>query len=268
MRSDPYLDPSSIESFYRDDYRAIYSVNQEITDFFADQHATGLRIYHWLTKNKLDFSLVFEAGCGAGGILDAFKEKNCQVIGCDYDEKYIQFGQSKGLTLEIGGLESLQKFGRSDLVILCHVLEHLRDPITELKQINQILVPNGLVYIELPGIYTIRDTYEDVALFLQNAHVWHFCLATLDYVMSLAQFERIAGNEIIQAVYRYNPAMIPLPIQPTTHQNILKTLDYVEKMRHLPRLKSGILWTKRVVHGLVGDKFYNFAKNLYQKDVT
>jgi len=261
MRSDPCLSPESIERFYRDDYRVIYAVGGGAAQVFAGEQKFGQRIHRWLNEQELASpATVFEIGCGAGGILAHFKRRGSRVVGCDYGDEYVQFGRSMGVPLEIGGVESLVRHGRADLVILCHVIEHFRDPIAELQRLKDVLKPDGLVYVEVPGILSIRATYGDVALFLQNAHVWHFCLATLDYVMSLARFERVAGNEMIQAVYRLAPMREPFWPRSETYRDILVSLRHAELLRYWPRFKGTNRRIKRLARMVLGESLYGAAK--------
>ena len=72
---------------------------------------------------------IFEFGCGDGGILFALKQLGCDVYGNDFDSKTVEFGRSKGLTLELGDEYTLKKYGQADIIILSHVLEHIKNPI-------------------------------------------------------------------------------------------------------------------------------------------
>lgn len=262
LRSDPYLTPQSIIRFYQEDYRSIYTSVDGTKGLFANEYLKGSLIHGWLIKHSAAIPpLVFEIGCGAGGILQYFQGIGSSVAGCDYGEDGCAFGRASGLRLETGGSDKLAKYGRADLLILCHVLEHWRDLLNELKRLHNLLRENGLVYIELPGIFDIRRTYRDIALFLQNAHVWHFCLVTLDYVMSLAGFERLAGNERIQSLYRVAPKCASVPRNPDIHRRILYSLLWTERLRYLPRSMDVLDWFKMRGRKILGDARYAAVKS-------
>lgn len=71
--------------------------------------------------------------------------------------------------------------GGFDLITAFHVIEHLQDPITTLKQFNSLLKENGKIVIEVPNaddaLLTIYEnkpfmefTYWSPHLYLYNAH--------------------------------------------------------------------------------------------------
>lgn len=268
MRSDPYMDDESIEQFYGGIYRDIYTSGWlELTpvESFESQRWAGLEIRRWLTsKGFAAPELVFEIGCGGGGILQVFSDWGSRVVGCDFDERYLAEGRRAGLELERGSAETLSSHGRADLVILSHVLEHLRDPISILREVPQLLKPTGQLYVEVPGVLEIRKAYKTLDSFLVNAHVWHFSLRTLDYVLGLAGFERVHGDEFIRSVYRYAPRGETAP-DGTAFEEILAYLKRTERLRFLPRLTNPVLSLAPMARRLMGRRLYRRASRLYAR---
>jgi predicted SAM-dependent methyltransferase len=126
-------------------------------------------------------------------------------------------------------MEVLQDFGKADLIILNHILEHFKYPAQELIKIKSLLNEKGILYIALPGIFSIKQSYGNFLSFLQNAHTYHYCLLTLDYILSLAGFKRLYGREVIKAVYRYEPNLKPIHPRPKIYKRIIRYLDCLEK---------------------------------------
>lgn len=209
MRTNPRMTESSLREFYNEDYRAIYvSTAQTPEDFFTDQIRSGETIYEFVAPNILfkEKLMVFDVGCGSGGSLVPFLNSGWTGFGCDLGSDYLRVGQAAGLTLEHGDISDLRKYGNAHLVILSHVLEHLPNPERSLEAISDSLVAGGYVYIELPGIFRIHKTYGDTLMFLQNAHLFHFTLATLTSMMTRAGFRLVKGNEKIRALYQMSDA--------------------------------------------------------------
>lgn len=205
LRTDPYFDMKSLARFYEVDYRPIYmGVDQPSGDFFDQQVRHGQRIIKFMKEVGVSpVGCVVEVGCGSGGILKAFQQTGCRVAGCDLGDSFLEYGRQQGLVLECGDVSSLVQYAPADIVILSHVLEHFRHPLTKLGEIKSLLAPGGFLYVEVPGLFWLEKSYQsDLGRYLQNAHVYHFCLESLDYVMSLAGFTRVAGNEKISAIYR------------------------------------------------------------------
>lgn len=211
VRSNPYYTNKTLEQFYKNEYRGIYS-DSKICDkaFFDDQVLIGESLYQYLKlffKSDIRNKKIIEIGCGAGGILEFFKKKGNKVNGCDYGEDYVNFGKKKGLNILVGGMEV---FGndRADVVILNHVLEHFTDPVGELLKVKKLLKQDGVVLVSVPGIYNIHRAYFDFQLFLQNAHAYYFTLKTLSYVFGLAGYKMETGNENIRAIFKQDKELV------------------------------------------------------------
>ena len=207
LRSDPYLDDPTLAHFYTHDYRDLYAPD-EFADpnvLFTQQHEIGnIVLSRALPFLAIPGAHVIEVGCGAGGILSRFQEIGAIVQGCDLDERYLSLGarQLGEKILFHGEIAELPDSSPGDMVILRHVLEHFRNPVEQLFKVKHRLSPRGLIYLEVPGIFSIRDTYGSIEPFLQNAHAWHWCVSSLDRLMSHVGFERLAGTEEVWAIYR------------------------------------------------------------------
>jgi ubiquinone/menaquinone biosynthesis C-methylase UbiE len=66
-------------------------------------------------------------------------------------ERVVVDVSSRELPSGIGRAESIETIdGIPDLVLICHVLEHLNDPLQVLKAISGVQAPGGLLYVEVP----------------------------------------------------------------------------------------------------------------------
>jgi len=242
MRSDPYYNEKALSEFYKNDYRQLYTGNEQATEsFFTEQKGFGKYIYDFLSGNifkpEIKGKKIFEVGCGAGGILETFREHNNEVFGCDYGETYIEFGKQKGLNLVAGDSSSLLQFGKADIIILNHTLEHMKNPQRELLKIRELLSPGGLLYIALPGIYSIHDTYRGNLMgYLQNAHIWYFTLKTLNSLLAKSGFQMIVGNEIIMSAYKISESNHPLELE--SYEKIQAYLKKIKNLRWYYNLKK------------------------------
>ena len=145
-----------------------------------------------------------EVGCGAGGILAAFRDRGFDVQGLDVAADRLAYGRERHrLDLVAGTLAEVEPGRRPDLVIYSHVLEHVLDVGGELDRLRGVLAPGGIVYLEVPGIKRLDAGYEDDFLrYLQNAHCYHFSLVTLTNLLAGHGFERLAGDELVRSAFR------------------------------------------------------------------
>jgi len=186
--------------FYESEYRKLYSSHETLDLFFKHQYEQGKNIYDFIkktTKNNITGKFVIEIGSGSGGILKLFQDKGNTVLGFDLDEKFLDFGKSKGVNLKKGTIENLSKISQHpDIVIYSHVLEHLNNPIKELKTLRKFLNNTSILYVEVPGLLNIhRVSYQDFLKYLQNAHLYHFCLNSLHNILKKSGFKLILGTE-------------------------------------------------------------------------
>ena len=191
IRTNPYYNEESLDKFYNTEYRSLYTLwNNNFELFFSHQIRAGERILNNLEK-YVNFSPkdkhVYEIGTGMGGILKPFMTLGAKIKGVDLGKEYIHIGKDKGLDLEVGSLEILKQYPKSDLLILSHIVEHIVDPIAFLTQCRDIVDDEGLIYVAVPTIEMIETVYENnIFAYLQNAHVYDFSIQTICYVLECA----------------------------------------------------------------------------------
>lgn len=188
-------------SFYEQEYRQIYGADDDDAEEAAFLHERGERLLKFLRTNcDMTPAVVMELGCKDGAMLLPFAAAGATVYGCDYNAGPLAHGTAQGLALFHGGVEQLERTGaKADLIILSHVLEHCLDLEETLARLSNLLSPNGLLYIEVPGLYTWEKS-----LLWQHAHVWQFTAESLSYVMNCSGFEEVYANQIIESLWRYS----------------------------------------------------------------
>lgn len=99
---------------------------------------------------------ILDVGCGNGGFLNVAKQAGWQVEGLDFDAGAVSAARSRGLVVHHGGIEVLE--GRTacyDMITLCHVIEHVHDPIDTLRRLYALLKPNGVLWLETPNLSSL-----------------------------------------------------------------------------------------------------------------
>jgi len=201
IRSEEIFDGDSIIKFYSDIYRDIYTTKDDAgspAKFFDDQKKRGTYLFDTFSKvtDNISNLVIFEIGCGAGGILYSFQERNNRCSGADYDNDYLEYGKKMGLNLIYGDYNNLIADQSIDVVILSHVLEHFVDPIREIQKIVKKIRPGGYLIIEVPGIFKIDRSYYDPILYFQNAHVYSFYRDYLKVFFESLGLAVIYGDEM------------------------------------------------------------------------
>lgn len=234
VQTNPRMTQASYDSFYNNEYFGIYKGRLEVDDeIFSSQEKRGENIYRYLADNGLlpdKEPYVVEVGCGAGGLLKSFAQKGARVLGVDLGQETIKAAKERyGLDYVAGTLKDLNLAKKPDVVIYSHVLEHILDPVSELACLRKMISDKTVVYVSMPGIRSSRDLLS----VLRNAHVYHFSLQSLEYLMAVCGFTMIKGSEAIEAVFRKS--------QGADSQMISRPSEYSETIRFIRRNELTLL---------------------------
>ena len=178
VQTNPRMDESSYQKFYKNEYRNIYeSGKNAVEKEFQKEVNRGNEIFKFIVENtqiELHDKFIVEIGTGAGGILKKFQSEGNRILGVDFGQDYIEYGLRHNLNLKVGSVEIVEEEKeKADIIILSHVVEHFLEPIVTLSRIKKLLKDDGIVYIEVPGIKNLENAYEeDFLRYLQNAHVF------------------------------------------------------------------------------------------------
>jgi SAM-dependent methyltransferase len=235
VQTNPRMNQESYNEFYNVEYRKLYRGDQAPNEeFYSEQYDHGKRIYEYLEGCDVlpvpaEGALVFEVGCGCGGILGYFQSCGYRVRGCDLDAGYGSFGKSAhNLDISIRVLEDIDIEEQADIVIYSHVLEHILDPRTELQLVKRLLKPDGILYVGVPGLKDLMTgTYNmDLMQYLQNAHVYHFTLTTLVNTILPVGFELVHGDEVVHSVFRTTDSP---KAEPTIENDYNQIMNYCRR---------------------------------------
>jgi 2-polyprenyl-3-methyl-5-hydroxy-6-metoxy-1,4-benzoquinol methylase len=99
---------------------------------------------------------LLDVGCGNGSFLALARQAGWQVQGLDFDVDAVKAAQSRGLDVQHGGLEALENQRECyDVITLCHVIEHLHDPVQALHRLYGLLKPGGVLWLDTPNMNSL-----------------------------------------------------------------------------------------------------------------
>jgi SAM-dependent methyltransferase len=238
MRQEDYAD------FYQNHYTTLYDGFQfSVDEFFENQRAAGKRLHDTVRQHvDLQGKTLAEVGCAAGGILHYLQPHCGRVTGCDFGTVFLEKGRALGLDLKTGGLATLRA-ERPDAILYSHVLEHVYDLSAELGEVHAMLPEDGLLIVDVPGVFNIQQAYQaDYLRYLQNAHLFQFTARTLTAMMARHHFRPLHVDERCIAIYQKAASgSVPLSFDPSHHLEILAYLNRIEglylpfKLKALPR---------------------------------
>lgn len=228
----PRLSEHSLPLYYEQFYHRLhFSIPvTELNALFRGDVEQGKKVWARILPHLHghDSSLaILEIGAGVGNILSEIRHSARQhgydptIVGTEHSSECIQAAADRGIAMVQGGIDSLLTANRQfDVIIMSHVFEHIVNLDSALDALRRLIRPDGLLYIEVPGVATIHKQYRyqfDWVNYVTHAHIRHFCMASLQNVVSNGGFELITGNEEVSAVFRSSsdrPMSLPLPDAP------------------------------------------------------
>ncbi len=135
-----------------------------------------------MTKGEL-----LDIGCGTGAFLNTMKIAGWGITGLEPDE----FARTKADSLyAIQPLSSDKIFDLKPAtyhaITLWHVLEHVHELQSYIKQLEILLTPKGKIFIAVPN-YTSKDAdiyKENWAAYDVPRHLYHFSPASMEYLLA------------------------------------------------------------------------------------
>jgi SAM-dependent methyltransferase len=213
VRLSEVLNNKSMSLFYRDDYNNIYkSGSVSIEAVFEKALPRAERYFNLIKKLTLlnKINSVFESGTCTGANLYPYFKADIKVQGCDYDEKYLQYGRSKGIDLYFGDIDNnITKIRTVDLVISSHVLEHVVDPVGYIFSLIDIVIPGGYLLIEAPGLSRLGNGCNKLVEDLVNAHVYYYHKDFLTCFFKRLKLEVVYSDDVCTFVIKKTVGWIP-----------------------------------------------------------
>ncbi len=212
---DPLPQPEEIGAFYSDsDYYAHKSsastfgdIRPTAIDRFVLRHrhgyppagtnpiarAAALLLSPWLSRDDLPDWVgdgqALDIGCGVGAKLWRYQAFGWRVRGVELDDRAAEIGRSHGIDIFSGELKEAGFPDRSfDFVRMSHVVEHVRSPLTVLREVRRILTPAGRAWMALPNIdsYCFKKFGADWYQIDLPRHLYQFTPKTLQLMCEKA----------------------------------------------------------------------------------
>jgi len=131
----------------------------KVIEGFKD-NKKGEEIYNFLKEYLQNEKKVLDIGCGFGHISNSLKNMNgCNVSAVEPSELLAKtVGEELEINVFNGQFDDFisRNNERFNILIMHHVFEHFTDPVEKLYQFKNLLLPNGVVYIEVPNVASFK----------------------------------------------------------------------------------------------------------------
>lgn len=144
----------------------------------------------WISKYAKSSKRYLDFGCGTGALVHHLNKKNWEAYGVEPSEKARNFSAIKKRLYP-----SLEKLPETnfDTIALWHVLEHLPDPVSSLKEFNARLNQGGYLFLALPNFNSFDAKYyqDSWAAYDVPRHLWHFSATGITQLCNQSGFELV-----------------------------------------------------------------------------
>ena len=143
-------------------------------------------------KQFLPVGNVLEVGVGHGSLLSVFGSSGYGVEGIDIaPEVCLAVHDRYRIPMHCSTLEAHAETaaaGTYDIIIMCHVLEHVESPALSLDAVRRLLKRDGLLYVAVPNLRS-WNAYLPGWTGYEPYHMHYFCPDSLNQVLGATHFE-------------------------------------------------------------------------------
>ncbi len=138
---------------------------------------------------------VLEIGCAEGYFLDRLRQRvpGIEVRGIEPSARYAESARRRmphaAIQERILDAAAPADLGTHDLVVVRHVLEHLPQPVADLKLIRRLLSQAGVIYIEVPDVANIPPA---IYYYFHHEHLTYFSRETMEACLARAGLRILA----------------------------------------------------------------------------
>jgi 2-polyprenyl-3-methyl-5-hydroxy-6-metoxy-1,4-benzoquinol methylase len=181
----PTLTEASWEKFYQKFYRILYNKSNEPTETVLNKQKQRAEGYlEFFKNNKIAFASHLDIGSSSGVLMQMVRESFSlsYQAGVEPGEKYSEFAEKAGLTIFATIEEAIATGRKFDLITVCHVLEHIPNPVSFLEKIKNLLSDTGYLFIEVPNA-------EGSIFSMEFAHPLAFTTGSIQFLLHTCGFE-------------------------------------------------------------------------------
>ena len=152
----PRLSGDALSRHYPSDYEPYRehgrSIVADLLRRFRDVHmAARLRRPALAALLDLGPGRLLDVGCGRGELASAFVRRGWSAAGLDPSAEAVAWARSLGVDAHRGTLETVDLAKASfDAVLFHHALEHVPDPVGDLRRSLELLRPGGRLVVAVP----------------------------------------------------------------------------------------------------------------------
>jgi SAM-dependent methyltransferase len=211
----PSPDHTTLDEIYEsDDYFDSRSMTEAALDPWLGRMQEILAALPPVTGPILDF------GAGPGHLVNAARHLSVPMEGIERSQR------ARHLARKLYGIELRPNLPRpgeltAGAVTALHVVEHVRDPVADLRRLRSLVAPGGVVFIEVPhaGTVDMRSPSRRRKILDLPAHLHHFTPESLNEVVTRAGWNvlevRLFNSSFVEAVLALRSGRAHREVEPS-----------------------------------------------------
>lgn len=184
-----------VDYYESKNYRDSLEGTTDIKDFYKMHDIENAEKFRYIGIDGLRGKKVADVGCGGGAFLDYLYSVVDEIIAIEPSQIYRKELKKKGYKTYAYAFEAIKEYGGNiDLVTSFDVIEHVEDPIQFIKEIYDLLSPNGVAYIGTPTDAPVmrkllKETYD--SFLFSTQHPWVLSEGSFDYIIKKLRLKDI-----------------------------------------------------------------------------
>jgi 2-polyprenyl-3-methyl-5-hydroxy-6-metoxy-1,4-benzoquinol methylase len=138
---------------------------------------------------------ILDVGCGVGYFLQHAITKGWEVYGTEFTDAAIESCSSKGINMKQGTISTdWYEKDSFDIITSFEVIEHINNPLDEVKNFYQLLRKGGLLYFTTPNFncferFWLKSAYSVICY---PEHLCYYTPKTIDFLMKQVGLKKVS----------------------------------------------------------------------------
>lgn len=190
-----------------DEARIVDNYEQMTDELYLEEQQARVELFEWVLDRVDGFwspgRRLVEVGSNVGLFLKVAGDRGWKASGIEPSRWAVETGRKRfGVDLAQGTLQDLSGEESSDAVVMLDVLEHLYDPLNDLKRLRSLLHDDGVLALSTINIEGLHGRIRKGSWpWFIRPHLHYFSPSTLAWMLEEAGFQMVGWQNVPRAFH-------------------------------------------------------------------